>query len=500
MLTAVLRDGPGPDRGATAGWSRSSSGTRSSGCSGSPPPTRTIPSARSGRRLRICEDAEEPRGPRRARHSACGSGSTPARRSSGSGSPRARASGSWPATRSTPRRGSSRSPPRWGSRSASATYEATERVFDYEELAPATLKGKAEPVRVFRRHARRGPASAPTSRAPTTPRSSAARSTSALLKGLFDKSRRRELGPARHGRRGARHRQEPDRGRACSPTSMPGTRADHLASGPVPALRRRHHVLGAGRDRQGPRRDPRVRRSRGRRRQARRRRSPRARSATGSVSGCCRCSGSRRPRPAEREELFTAWRTVPRAASPTRTRRSSCSRTCTGPTTRCSRSSSTSPTGPKACPLLVVATARPELFERHPDYAAGLPNANRINLAPLSDAETARARLGAAGAVVIPPSSQAPILDRAERQSALRGGVRPAAHGHGTCSTRRRGSSWELRRPRVPLPDSVQALIAARLDTLPPERKAMLADAAVIGKVFWAGAVARDGRAGPSPT
>ena len=41
-------------------------------------------------------------------------------------------------------------------------------------------------------------------------------------------------------------------------------------------------------------------------------------------------------------------------------------------------------------PLLVVGTARPELFEQHPDFAAGLPNVNRINLAPLSAEETAR--------------------------------------------------------------------------------------------------------------
>ena len=42
----------------------------------------------------------------------------------------------------------------------------------------------------------------------------------------------------------------------------------------------------------------------------------------------------------------------------------------------------------------------------------------------------------------------------------------------------------------VEIPDSVQALIAARLDTLPPGRKSLLQDAAVIGKVFWAGALA----------
>jgi tetratricopeptide (TPR) repeat protein len=39
------------------------------------------------------------------------------------------------------------------------------------------------------------------------------------------------------------------------------------------------------------------------------------------------------------------------------------------------------------------------------------------------------------------------------------------------------------------VPETVQAVIAARLDTLPPERKAVLHDASVLGKVFWAGAV-----------
>ena len=49
----------------------------------------------------------------------------------------------------------------------------------------------------------------------------------------------------------------------------------------------------------------------------------------------------------------------------------------------------------------------------------------------------------------------------------------------------------------MPFPESVQALIAARLDTLEPEAKSLLADAAVIGKVFWAGAVAAMGDRDP---
>src|SRR5204863_647151 len=46
-----------------------------------------------------------------------------------------------------------------------------------------------------------------------------------------------------------------------------------------------------------------------------------------------------------------------------------------------------------------------------------------------------------------------------------------------------RGSAEEL-------PESVQGIIAARLDALPTAEKALLQDAAVVGKVFWLGALA----------
>jgi tetratricopeptide (TPR) repeat protein len=43
------------------------------------------------------------------------------------------------------------------------------------------------------------------------------------------------------------------------------------------------------------------------------------------------------------------------------------------------------------------------------------------------------------------------------------------------------------------LPGSVQGIIAARLDGLPPDDKSLLQDAAVVGKTFWLGAVAAIG-------
>ena len=43
----------------------------------------------------------------------------------------------------------------------------------------------------------------------------------------------------------------------------------------------------------------------------------------------------------------------------------------------------------------------------------------------------------------------------------------------------------------------MQALIAARLDTLTPDRKSLLQDASVMGKLFWAGALADMGERDP---
>ncbi|MEA2579459.1 MAG: hypothetical protein QOE83_351 [Actinomycetota bacterium] len=143
-------------------------------------------------------------------------------------------------------------------------------------------------------------------------------------------------------------------------------------------------------------------------------------------------------------------------------------------------------------PLLVVGTARPELYERHPDFANGLRNITMINLTPLTEAETARLVSALLGTTVMPAELQQPILDRA--------GGNPLYAEEFVRLLKdkdlliKKGESWGLREgAEVPFPDSVQALIAARLDTLSPDTKSMLADAAVVGKVFWAGAVAQMG-------
>jgi class 3 adenylate cyclase/tetratricopeptide (TPR) repeat protein len=147
-------------------------------------------------------------------------------------------------------------------------------------------------------------------------------------------------------------------------------------------------------------------------------------------------------------------------------------------------------------PLMIVGTTRPELYEQHPDFGNGLRNRTSISLAPLSPKETARLVSALLDSSVIPAELQQPILERAG------GNPLYAEEFVRLVKDRdllvRRGSSWELRAgAEVPFPDSVRALIAARLDTLTPDAKSLLADAAVIGKVFWAGAVAAMGDRNP---
>ncbi len=69
-----------------------------------------------------------------------------------------------------------------------------------------------------------------------------------------------------------------------------------------------------------------------------------------------------------------------RGARRPRARSCSSSRTCTGPTTACSTSSTTSSTGQPACRCLLVCTARPELLTRRPGWGGGKLNATTVSL------------------------------------------------------------------------------------------------------------------------
>jgi class 3 adenylate cyclase/tetratricopeptide (TPR) repeat protein len=136
--------------------------------------------------------------------------------------------------------------------------------------------------------------------------------------------------------------------------------------------------------------------------------------------------------------------------------------------------------------LLVVCSGRPELYERHPSWGGGKRNSTTISLAPLTPTATSELLAALLRQAVLPAETQTALLERCGGNPLYAEEFVRMLTDRGVLS----GRAAITADTAIPLPESVQALIAARIDTLPPDRKALLHDAAVIGKVFWAGAVA----------
>jgi class 3 adenylate cyclase/tetratricopeptide (TPR) repeat protein len=139
-------------------------------------------------------------------------------------------------------------------------------------------------------------------------------------------------------------------------------------------------------------------------------------------------------------------------------------------------------------PLLVLCTARPELLARRPDWGGGKRNAITITLSPLSDEETGELVRALLAQASLPKELEGPLLAHAGGNPLYAGEYARMLVDRGMIV--RDNGSWRLSGDELPLPESVQATIAARIDALPPDEKAILQEAAVVGKVFWLGAVA----------
>jgi class 3 adenylate cyclase/tetratricopeptide (TPR) repeat protein len=135
-------------------------------------------------------------------------------------------------------------------------------------------------------------------------------------------------------------------------------------------------------------------------------------------------------------------------------------------------------------PLLVVCSARPELLERRPGWGGGKLNASTVGLSPLSGDQTALLISHVLERALLPAEIQRTLLERSEGN--------PLYAEQFAQLYLERGSAEGL-----PLPESLQGIVAARLDGLSAEEKAVLQDASVVGKVFWTGALRRDDDATP---
>ncbi|MGK5112283.1 ATP-binding protein [Geodermatophilus sp. CPCC 205506] len=143
-------------------------------------------------------------------------------------------------------------------------------------------------------------------------------------------------------------------------------------------------------------------------------------------------------------------------------------------------------------PLLLIGTARPEFAARAGAWSRDTPNSVTVPMSGLGGAERVELLRALLGTTVLPADTQELLLTRcggnplyAEElvRLLLESGERTAGGAGGASDADR----------ALALPDTLHALIAARLDTLDQGDRDLLHDAAVVGSVFWSGAVATVG-------
>jgi len=136
-----------------------------------------------------------------------------------------------------------------------------------------------------------------------------------------------------------------------------------------------------------------------------------------------------------------------------------------------------------SCPLFVICTARPELLERRPGWGGGKRNAATVSLAPLTDDEIGQLVGALLEQRALPEEVEAPLLASA-------GGNPLYAEEYARMLRDQDFLTVGGALRGLPLPHSVQGIIAARIDALSAEEKRALHAAAIVGKSAWTGAVA----------
>jgi class 3 adenylate cyclase/tetratricopeptide (TPR) repeat protein len=143
--------------------------------------------------------------------------------------------------------------------------------------------------------------------------------------------------------------------------------------------------------------------------------------------------------------------------------------------------------------ILLVTLARRELLDRRPRWGEGKNNYIGVTLGPLAPGEI-ETLLGDLVEARLPDDLTQMIVDRSEgnplfgeeivRMLIDRGHLRSTEHG------------WQVAAPTdaVDVPRSIHSLIASRIDSLSSDEKSVLQDASVVGRIFWDSAVSRIGQ------
>jgi class 3 adenylate cyclase/tetratricopeptide (TPR) repeat protein len=135
-------------------------------------------------------------------------------------------------------------------------------------------------------------------------------------------------------------------------------------------------------------------------------------------------------------------------------------------------------------PIAIICLSRHELLERQVNWGGGVPNTTTIVLEPLGKEESAALMAGMLDGG-IPPALRERVIALADGNPLFAEEMVRMLVDRGTL--RFADGSWQLARPvdEVEIPSSVQAVLAARLDTLPEHEKRVAQDASVVGRIFW---------------
>jgi DNA-binding SARP family transcriptional activator len=137
----------------------------------------------------------------------------------------------------------------------------------------------------------------------------------------------------------------------------------------------------------------------------------------------------------------------------------------------------------RSLPLLMVAVARPELLDNRPGWGGGLSAYTALPLDALSAPEVREL----AGLLVEADADDPLMMDTIER----------AAGGNPLFVEELVAWIAEGRHGADQVPATVRAVIAARLDLLPPAERAVTVDASVMGDRFWRSGLERLGTLPP---
>jgi len=141
-------------------------------------------------------------------------------------------------------------------------------------------------------------------------------------------------------------------------------------------------------------------------------------------------------------------------------------------------------------PLVLLCTTRPEFAEAHPTFGAAA-EATRVTLRPLTDDQSTDLVSGLLAEGRVPEALGRQIRETAEGNPFFLEEILRRLIDEGAIV--READQWHAtdRAAAVRLPDSVHALLAARIDSLPATEKRVLQEASVVGRTFWSEPVRR---------